>query len=390
MKSCDVQNSELEGQVSNTEEINIFDYYRVLKRHKKMIACILGVVSVLAVITSLLWPKTYTAEAVIMPVSTSGGGISPLASQFSGLASMMGVSLSGADNGAQKIVTILNSRTLIENVINSENLMPVLFEDMWDAKQGKWKSDNPEELPNMEAAVRAVRGCVIITLDELSFKITLSSASPDPKLAARVANAYLRELQSFINSNSLTAAKRNRIFIEQQLSDNKRELLESGKELAGLYRGGRISSSEANVDVDVGIDEDWRDAHPEPDASASSVELQALLNQKSDLDKKIGKARLVEDVPQQVFLTYLMMKRDLLLKVNALLTTQYEMAKIDETKEDLAFEVIDYAVPPVLRSSPKRTQMCILSFVTALFASVLIAFFREYLDRMRRLEVIKR
>ena len=115
----------------------------------------------------------------------------------------------------------------------------------------------------------------------------------------------------------------------------------------------------------------------------TTAQLDALVTQKSDVDKKIADARVVRNVPQQVYLSYLMLRRELLGKVNALLTSHCGMSRIDETKEDLAFQVIDKAVPPVKKYSPKRGLICIMSFMTALFLSVLLAFFRDYLDRMR-------
>ena len=57
------------------DEINPLDYWRVVKKHRKMIVIILAVTSVVAVIISLLLPKTYRAEAVIIPVSSRGGGM---------------------------------------------------------------------------------------------------------------------------------------------------------------------------------------------------------------------------------------------------------------------------------------------------------------------------
>jgi hypothetical protein len=72
----------------------------------------------------------------------------------------------------------------------------------------------------------------------------------------------------------------------------------------------------------------------------ASAQVQSLLAQKMDLDKKIADAKVVKNVPQQVYLTYLMMRRELLAKVNALLTTQYEIAKITPSEIDERFDVL--------------------------------------------------
>ncbi|MFA4874507.1 MAG: Wzz/FepE/Etk N-terminal domain-containing protein [bacterium] len=386
------------------DEINLLDYWRVIKKHRKTIYGIVMATSVFAVVGSLLMSKTYKAEAVIIPVSakSGGAGLSTLASQFGGLASLAGMGLPGAAGEGEKIIAILKSRTLTENVINRENLMPILFEKAWDAKAGKWKTDDPEKQPNMEMAVKTLRASVVTVNDIKQKTIKITGIFKTPELAARVVNAYTDELQKFINANSFTTAKRNRIFIEGQLSQNKEELLEAGKEINEFYRGNRVSSADAKVDVaiesgpgignrETGTSVAALDVPgsgspvPGSDTADVSTAIESLIAQKSDIDKKLAEAKVVKNVPQQVYLTYLMLRRELLAKVNALLTTQYEMAKIEESKEDLAFQVIDKAVPPVRKFAPKRAQVCIMSFMAALFGAIFLAFFREYLERMRKL-----
>jgi len=377
-------------QVSGpSDEINLLAYWHIIWKYRKMISAILLAASITAVVISLTLPKTYRAEAVIIPISSKGGGsLGALASQFGGLASLAGVSLSGGGaDDATKFVAILESRTLAESVINHENLMPIFFEDLWDKEKGAWKVDDPEKLPNMEGAVRRMKGAVAVSSDRKTKVIKIHALFSDPEMSAQVANAYVTELQNFINASALTAAKRNRIFIEGQLAENKRGLLEAGKEINDFYKAKSISSVESNVDVDIGISPAMDTTlEGKPRFAARNMQndpvLRNLLAEKLQVERKIAEARTVKDVPQQVYLTYLMLRRELLAKVNALLTTQYEMAKIKESREDLAFQVIDRAVPPVIRASPKRAQLCIMSFVAALFAAVFLAFFVEYIKKI--------
>jgi uncharacterized protein involved in exopolysaccharide biosynthesis len=414
------------SRLTSHDEINLLDYWRIIMKYRKMIAGIVAAASVAAVIISLLLPKYYKAEALIIPISSKSGGsgLGALASQFGGLASMAGISLQGGAGDAEKIMAILKSRTLAENVINSENLMPVLFEKQIDAKTGKLKTNDPKKTPNMEMAVKKLKAAVTIMDDKKNKTIKIAGVFRNPQLSARIVNAYLAELQKFISSNAFTMAKRNRIFIEGQLEENKSELLEAGKEINEFYTGKKISSTDARVDVPIANREpstvnremniastsetvyDPRVTSHEtlanpfigiadagtPDPAQGSrltahdnSELSGLISQKEDLEKKITEARTVKNVPQQVYLSYLMLRRELLAKVNALLTSQYEMAKIEESKEELSFQVIDKAVPPVLRFKPKRAQLCIMSFMAALFGAIFLAFFREYLQRMKEL-----
>jgi tyrosine-protein kinase Etk/Wzc len=66
-----------------------------------------------------------------------------------------------------------------------------------------------------------------------------------------------------------------------------------------------------------------------------------------------------------------------------LLTSQYELAKIEEAKDVNTIQVLDRAVPPDKRSKPKRKIMVILSTFVAFFFSVFLAFFLEFVEKVR-------
>lgn len=373
-------------------EINVAEYWRVIVQRKKMIGCIVALASILAVIVSLMEPNTYRAEAVIVPVSAKGGGsgsLSSLASQFGGgLSALIGMTSSSVSGEADKFMVILKSRTLAENVIVRENLMPVLFKDAWDEKTGRWKSDDPKKQPTMASAVSMMRGLVTAFDDKKDKSIKIAVVSRSPDFSARIANAYVDELQNSIKNNAFTNAKRNRIFIEGQIESNKREFLEASKEVNDFYRGGRISSAETKIDVSLNSDilppnEDSSRFVFNDEVADHGQEINSLVTQRADIDRKIADAKIVKNVPQQVYFGYLVLRRELLGKVSALLTTQYEMAKIEESKEDLAFQVIDGAVPPVGKYKPSRSRICMGAFIVSLFLAILLAFLMEYFSKMK-------
>jgi len=63
--------------------------------------------------------------------------------------------------------------------------------------------------------------------------------------------------------------------------------------------------------------------------------------------------------------------------IHGLLMNQYEMAKADEARGVPLIQVLDHAIPPERRSSPRRTQMVIMSVVAAGFLMCLVAFVLE-------------
>jgi len=391
-----MQDTKKAHHVPNHKEQTLLDYWRVIYKYRKSIISIVAVASVAIVIVSLLLTKTYKADALIIPVSAkSKGGLSSLASQFDGLASLAGLNVGGLDDDAAKFIAILKSRTLTADVIKRANLMPILFDADWDSTTGTWKEGS--EAPSMAMGINALSGHMKFKEDKRVKTIKVEGVFRDPKVAARVVNIYLDELHKFLKNNAFTMAKRNRMFIEARVAQNKRELLEAAKETNQFYKNNKISNVDATVDVSVVIPRDLDVSGvmvDKPQANLAGLtslpdqnvraDVEALLLQKDEIDSKIAQANIVKSVPQQVYLTYLTMKNQLLAKVSALLTTQYEMAKIEENREDLAFQVIDKAVAPENRYKPKRAQLCVMVFVASLVGAILLAFVRENISHMRK------
>ncbi len=363
------------GRGGNDDEIDLVDLFIVLKKRRKMIAIIVGVACVLAVIVSLLLPEIFRSQAVIMPLQQKSGMMSALGGDLGGLAALAGIG--GMNAGPEaKLMAILQSRSLADAVINKQGLMQIFFEDEWDADKKSWKSEDPEEIPTMERAVDAFRDSVIYEQNKEISTISINADFKDPELSARVANAVVAELQEIINQKAFSVSKKNRIFIEGLLRKNKRDFLEAGKAIADFYGRNKVSSVDANIDVDIEIE------RLKEGARALDLDLDELNKRRAEIENKLKEMR-VKNVPQQVYLQYLEMRREVIAKINALLSTQYEMAMIEESKEDINFQVIDDAVVPIQRYKPKRKLICVVTFMASLFLAIFATFALEYINNFK-------
>ncbi|MBW2170053.1 MAG: lipopolysaccharide biosynthesis protein, partial [Deltaproteobacteria bacterium] len=54
-----------------------------------------------------------------------------------------------------------------------------------------------------------------------------------------------------------------------------------------------------------------------------------------------------------------------------------------EAKDIDTIQILDRAVPPDYKSSPKRSLIVILTTVVAFFLAVFLAFFMEYISRLK-------
>ncbi len=354
------------------EQANILDYWRTLMKRKFSIAATVFVLTVVAIIATLVWPKTYRGEVILMPVGgAKDGGLAAITSQL-GLGSLLG-GMGKVASSSSQLMAVLKSRSLAEEVIGKFDLMKVFF------------LEPRKKVPTLEDAVEAFSSHVKFAEDKKSQLIIIHTVFRDPKLAADVANGIVERLQTDLQKYTFTTAKRNRVFIEGQLERNKADLLEAGKALSGFYSENKISNVRPSVDVDLSVTRPV--AEPSPDrGSVPEGSVKDLQKKAAEIDEKLKGSQTVRDVPQQVYLQYLTLRRDLLAQVNALLTQQYEMAKIEESKEDLTFQVIDSARVPINRYKPKRTQTVVVCFVASFFIAVVYAFFREYLDQLRLAE----
>jgi uncharacterized protein involved in exopolysaccharide biosynthesis len=61
-----------------------------------------------------------------------------------------------------------------------------------------------------------------------------------------------------------------------------------------------------------------------------------------------------------------------------------EQAKIQENEELPTITVLDIAVPPEMRSRPRRAIIVLLAFGVSLMVSLLLAAWLEYLSRLKQ------
>ena len=375
------------------DEINLLDYWRVIRKRWRIIAGIFGIFVVTAAIISLLMTPIYQAKATLMPVESSGGRLSGALQNLSSLPFVGGMVPGIGGASATKLVAVLKSRTLAEDVIHALNLTRIFFKD---------KKDKP---PSLEDAVESLTDITKIADDKKGGVISISVEYKDPKIAADIANHYTTVLQKFINENTLSMAKRNRIFIEDQLEKVKRELKEAEEAMKSFQTDKKIVAIDAQTEaairvladlkaqitareVQMGVMKQFSTA-ANPDVLRIKDELRELRKQLTMVESKRGNPETMAlpslSESPALGLQYIRLKRESLIqeKVFELLTQQYEMARIEEAKEDITFQVIDRAIPPEKRIKPKRRQMVMLAGAVSLFAGVFLVFFLEYAANLK-------
>lgn len=128
--------AQMQQAQSKDDEINLGELWNAIWAKKLTVIFISFIFAVTSIYFAISQPNIYKASAILAPVSDEGGagGLSALAGQFGGLASMAGINLGGgASDKTALALEILKSRAFIKNFIAKHDLLvPIMAGENWD------------------------------------------------------------------------------------------------------------------------------------------------------------------------------------------------------------------------------------------------------------------
>ncbi len=356
-----------------------------LQRRRILVWVLVGLL--VSGIVAWRYPK-YVAIAQLMP--PSGGAPAGLASLafpmlskapgFAGLAGLAGAeNILGANTGAV-FVKVLQSRTVEDSLVNRFDLRKRYGVRYWEDARNKLEKRTE------------------ITEDKKSGVISIEVKDHDPKVAAAMAAAYIEELDHLMATVSTSAARRERVFIEQRLADEKNTLDTAEKKLSQF----QTSSMAVDVPEQTRVMVEAA-ARLQGELIAKRAQLQGLEQIYAPESARIKSARseiaslerelshLNTAPPEQatspnpypsvkslpvlgVQWSDLFRTAKIHETVYELLNQQYEVARIQEAKEIPTVKVLDAPVPPE-RRYPRPMLILLVglvaSFVLACLGTVL-------------------
>lgn len=382
------------------DEVNLLDYWRVIWKRRWLIGGLSLAAVLSAMVVSFQMPKIYESTATLLPQidSKEGGGLGALlaAGGAGGAAQSLGISLPGAPATPMDIfAAMLKSRIMADEVIKQFDLMTV-----YKAKA-------------MQDARKALEGNTKITVTkEKVIKIVVEDESP--QRAADIANFYTTHLDRLNRILNVGKASQNRAFIEKRLAETQVNLVKSEEALKEFQTHNRTvaveAQSKAMMEAAAAIQGQITAQEVQLQVMASYLSLdnpdlarvrsgiEELKKQLSLLESgKGGKGMLPEHRLHPAMITvpglaleYGRLMRELKVQetIYALLTSQYEQTKLQEARDTPTVQVLDPAVPAERKSKPSILLNMMIAGVSALFVGVFLAFFLEYLGRIRREAVV--
>jgi len=330
------------------DEIDIIEFIGQLWQKRLFIALFVMISSIGAILYSIFAMPIYKVEATILPLGSSSAGVN-----LGGLGALVGMmGGSGGSSGSKDFLALLETRKIAESIVEQyqlENILIPLKDDM--------KKISDEQ--SVFLASDILKNLMTFTNDLKKDTIVISVEYKDLDLAHKLVTWYIDALQNAINTYSLSIDKNSRVFIQKQLKYNQIALLELGKELSSFYQSSVVSTTKSTLDVPIVMD----------------------VNPLESSDKRI--VHTVKDVPQQIYLQYLTVKKNLMQEINGLLMNRYEIAKIEESKDELSFTVIDPPQKPLYPFKPNKKLIVLVTFASSFVMAIFIVFFFNYIRSMR-------
>ncbi len=367
------------------ETVDVLDLLFTLSRAAKHIAWA-GVIGLGAgaLLAFVILKPTYTASAIILPPQQAQSSASALLGSLGAL-SGMGTGL-GLKSPADMYVGMLESRTVADNVIEQFHLQSLYKERTLDEARVKF---------GKKVKIEASKdGLIHIDAD-----------APSPKLASEIANAVVDQLYHLNATIAITEAGQRRIFFEQQVEAEKKSLagaedeLRATEEKTGVIQlSGQAESIIRNVaqlQAEIASSEvALRALHAyATDQNAASVQLEeqiaAMQEQLRTLENKQqalqpGDPLLPFSTMPQAALEYTRKLRNFRFHetMYELLTRQYQAARIDEAKSAPLIQVVDHAVPPQVKSGPKKLLIVLAAGFLGMLLQACVALMGAGMERL--------
>jgi tyrosine-protein kinase Etk/Wzc len=366
-----------EAEFLSAEEVNgllvtVINVLTVLAYRKRTLAIITSIALIIGCAISVLLPSEYTAITKIMPPQQIQSATALMMSQLTGsgssplVAAAAGAGGFGLKNPNDIYLGLLSSRPIADAIIQRFSLAE------------KYRSRD------MTAARKKLATNTKIT-SEKSGLISINVTDRNRGRAADIGNAYTAQLRILTKSLAVTEAGQRRLFYEEQLKRAKDDLdasefaFRNVQQRRGLVQldaqGKAIIEGLANLRAQVAAKEVQLQAvrsystENNPSVQMAERELSSLQDQIARLSSEshaTGISNLgLGDVPvagleylsAQHELQYRQVLFDLILK-------QYDAARLDEAKDAAVIQVVEPAIPPERRSSPKR--LFIIGLLTAI------------------------
>ncbi len=309
-----------------------------------------------ALAISFLIPPTFTARTVFLPPQQPQSAAASALASLGALSGLAG-SVAGIKSPADQYVSLMQSVNAQDSIIDKFKLM-----DLYDVKYRFLARKRLDE-------------DVRISLGKKDGLITVEADAGTAQLAADLANQHVAELRRLASELVLTEAQQRRTFFESELKRARQKLDEAqrGLQASGFNAGALKAEPKAAAEGYARL---------KAELTAAQVKLQALRTRMAEstpevmqqvaligsLSAQLSKLESSESTASSA--DYIGRYREYKYQetLMELFARQYELARLDESREGTSIQVIDVATPPEHKSKPKRAVIAVTVWLVTLAA----------------------
>ncbi len=313
----------------------------------------------------LITPVFSSTTTFLPPQQQQSSAASALASlgSLAGLAS----GAAGIKSPAEQYVSLMQSVTVADRLIDKFNLLTVYDE--------KFRQDARKELTKRsQFSVGKKDGLITVSVEDAS-----------PQQAAAMANQYVEELRRMTQVLAVSEAQQRRVFFEKQLQEAKARLstaqtaLQDSGFSAGALKAEPKSAAESYAKLRAELTSaeirlqtlHSNLAEGAPEVRQLTTTVQALRGRLTEQERSE-----VQADSKSVGTGYVSKYREFKYQETLfeLMAKQYELARVDESREGALIQVVDVAKPAERKTRPKRIFLALESALGGglLFALLLI------------------
>ena len=348
------------------DEISLLDLLQVLADNLRLLVLGPLAVGLLALGITFAIAPTFTATTRFMPPQQQQSSAAAMLSSLGALGGLAGAA-SGLKNPADQFVAFLKSRTVQDALVDRFDLV-----NRYDSK---FKEDARKELGENASIASGKDGL-----------ITIDASDKDPQFAAQLANAHVEELGKLLSRLAVTEAQQRRVFFEKQLTSAKDNLTKAEQAL----KGSGVNSSALKASPSAAVEglaklkatiaaQEIKVASMRGYLSESAPDFKQAQTELSAMRAQMDRAEKAEPAPTAGESDYVAKFRDFKYfeTLFELFAKQYEMARVDESREGAVIQVVDIAQPPERKSKPKKALIAILATLATAFALLFFVFVRQ-------------
>jgi uncharacterized protein involved in exopolysaccharide biosynthesis len=350
------------------DEISLLDLLQVVADNLRLLVLGPLLVGLLALGITYAIAPTFTATTKFMPPQQQQSGAAAMLAGLGALGGLAGAA-TGLKNPADQYVAFLKSRSVQDALIDRFKLT--------ERYETKFKEDARVALGSNAQIAAGKDGL-----------ITIDASDKDPQFAAQLANAHIEELGKLMNRLAVTEAQQRRVFFEKQLSGAKDNLVKAEQALkasgvnSSALKASPVAAVEGLAKLKAAITaQEIKLASMRGYLTESAPDFKQAQTELSAMRGQLARAETEEPASAGKDSDYIARFRDFKYHETLfeLFAKQYEMARVDESREGAIIQVVDLAQPPERKSKPKKALVALLSTLATGFALLLFVFVRQAL-----------